>query len=73
MVLERYEVQLDSGAVASVYGSSGIKLCGTLEGFLEKLSPKVGGGWQKRWFVLDCAAKVRDARQTRSHVNGHTG
>ena len=24
-----------------------------MEGFLGKLSPKKGGGYQKRWFVLD--------------------
>ena len=38
------------------------------EGFLSKRSPKAGGGWQKRWFVLDGPAatlsyfKEKDAR-----------
>jgi hypothetical protein len=38
------------------------------EGFLSKQSPKAGGGWQRRWFVLDGPAatlsyfKEKDAR-----------
>ena len=38
----------------------------TMEGFLDKHSPKVGGGWQKRWFVLRDGRlsyfKLQDAR-----------
>ena len=39
-------------------GDSAVGLIETLEGFLDKRSPKMGGGWQKRWWVLDCAAKT---------------
>jgi centrin-1 len=56
------------GIAAAAVGAEGSAAAGSHAGFLAKLSPKSGVGWQKRWFVLDGPAgtlsyyKEKDAR-----------